>query len=299
MKLGAIDIGSNAVRLLVADVVYSNNANKIQDIVVSRVKLYRLPVRLGADVFKKGEVGVALVQKLCKAMLAFKTIMDIYEVEDYRAYATSALREAENGEAVVEAVFKNTGVKIKLISGQEEASIILSNKVDNFIDRRFNHLLVDVGGGSTEISLLARNGGGVSISKSFKIGTLRVLEKKDSDKQWQKMEEWLEKNIVPAVPLSVIGSGGNINSIFKRSHHPDDYPLYYSHLKAERNLLAALSIEERVILQEMSEDRADVIVPALDIFLFIMEKVGIQQVVVPKVGLVDGIIRSLYIDRKK
>lgn len=289
MRLGAIDIGSNAVRLLVADVFEKKGFN---DLIIHKEKMYRVPVRLGADTFSKGHITDVLIEKLAKAMTSFRLIMEIYEVEDYRAFATSALREADNVNEVLKKVEQLSKIHIRSISGSEEAALILSNKLESFIDRRFNHLFVDVGGGSTEISLLTSQG--VGISKSFKMGTLRVLDSDTNKKTWKKMGEWLQENIKHEKPLAVIGSGGNINSIFKRSHHQDDYPLFYNYIKQERNLLAALTFEERMVLQELSADRADVIIPALDIFLFIMEQTDIKQVLVPKFGLADGIIQKLY-----
>ncbi len=292
MRLAAIDIGSNAVRLLVADVFKQKNKQNGQSIQIKKVKLYRVPVRLGVEAFTVGKISDELIGNLVKTMQAFKLIMEVYNVTRFRACATSALREASNTKAILKRVKKETGVAIQLIGGQEEASIILSNRLANILDNRFNHLYVDVGGGSTEISLLQN--GRLGMSKSFKIGTLRIHKKQITPKEWKEMGNWLNRYIQPTVPLAIVGSGGNINRVFKRSNNRSGQPLMYKHLRQERELLAALSVEERIWLQDLNRDRAEVIIPALDIFLFVMEKTDIRQVLVPKIGLADGIIRQLY-----
>ena len=290
MRLGAIDIGSNAVRLLVADVGYRNLETK--ELYIKKIKLYRVPVRLGIEAFTTKRISETLLTKLIKTMQAFRLIMDVYDVEDYRCCATSALREAHNGKKVIDAVREKSGIKIRLINGQEEAKLILSNKLSNLLDKRFAHLYVDVGGGSTEISLI--KGDSLSLSKSFKIGTIRLLKQNVKAEIWTDLDEWLQQKIQPKLPLAIIGSGGNINRIFKRSNNRYGHPLQYDYLLQERELLNKLSLEDRVMLQDLNFDRAEVIVPALDIFLFIMKKTGIQQVIVPKIGLADGVVRHLF-----
>ena len=290
MRLGAIDIGSNAVRLLVADVSYRNLETK--ELYIKKIKLYRVPVRLGIEAFTTKRISETLLTKLIKTMQAFRLIMDVYDVEDYRCCATSALREAHNGKKVIDAVREKSGIKIRLINGQEEAKLILSNKLSNLLDKRFAHLYVDVGGGSTEISLI--KGDSLSLSKSFKIGTIRLLKQNVKAEIWTDLDEWLQQKIQPKLPLAIIGSGGNINRIFKRSNNRYGHPLQYDYLLQERELLNKLSLEDRVMLQDLNFDRAEVIVPALDIFLFIMKKTGIQQVIVPKIGLADGVVRHLF-----
>ncbi len=296
MRLAAIDIGSNAVRLLVAEVKIKPTSNE-GEIYLKKLKLFRVPVRLGVEVFKEGIISEALMTKLIKTMKAFKLIMDVYEIETFKACATSAMREAKNREEVMTKVHWTTDIKINLIDGQQEAQLILSNRLADMLDPRFNHLYVDVGGGSTEVSLLKKNK--LSIAKSFKIGTLRLFNEKVKPKAWEEFSKWLHKNIEPTNPLAIIGSGGNINRVFKRSGNRYGQPLMYEYLKQERDLLTALNIEDRVMLQDLTRDRAEVIVPALNIFLFTMEHANIRQVIVPKIGLADGIIRQLFQEKMK
>ncbi len=293
MRLGGIDIGSNAVRLLVADITYNKATNEKW---LKKIKLYRIPVRLGMDAFTKGKISPSLKKKLCDTLQAFRLIMKVYEVEDYRACATSALREASNSEDVIATVKKKTDVDIRIIDGKEEAELILANNVaaSRMIDDRFYHLYVDVGGGSTEMSIIGKIG--IVERRSFKIGTIRLLKEQVKPQKWDELKEWLQTHVAPLTPLSIIGSGGNINRVFKRSYNHKGQPLVYDYLKQERNLLATLSIEDRIKLQDLNRDRAEVIVPALDIFLFTMEHTSIRQVVVPKLGLADGIIRKLFDD---
>ncbi len=291
MRLGGIDIGSNAVRLLVADMIYNETTG---DKWLKKIKLYRVPVRLGMDAFTKGQISPELKQKLCDTLHAFRLIMQVYEVEDFRACATSALREASNSQEVLKSVQERTGIDIRIIDGQEEAKLILANNVaaSRMIDDRFYHLYVDVGGGSTEMSIIGKIG--IVERRSFKIGTIRLLKNQVKPEKWEQLKDWLQTNVAPLTPLSIIGSGGNINRVFKRSYNHKGQPLVYDYLKQERNLLATLSIEDRIRLQDLNRDRAEVIVPALDIFLFTMEHTSIRQVVVPKLGLADGIIRNLF-----
>lgn len=295
MRLAAIDIGSNAVRLLVSDA----NISKKRGLYFKNVKLYRLPVRLGIDAFTTGVISAHTAEKLSKSMQAFQTIMDVYDVEDYRVYATSAMRETSNAKDIIKRVKKESGIDIQIIDGDFEAQVILASSLreHSWIDKRFSHLYVDVGGGSTEISLIDKSG--VLIAKSFKIGTVRLLENKVVDSTWQEMSEWITNNITAELPLSVIGSGGNINRIFKNSNNAYGHPLTYEYLKAEYDKLAGMDIEDRIILEDLNQDRADVIVYALKIFLFVMEKADIHQVLVPKIGLVDGMVYNLYQEKTK
>ncbi len=294
MRLSAIDIGSNAIRLLISDIQADKKGNIIH---FRKVKLYRVPVRLGMDAFTEKKISPKNVEKLFKAIRAFKALMEVYEVEDYRACATSAMREADNSSEVIGKILAETGIEIHIIDGQEEAQLILSNRalLSQDLDTRFNHLYVDVGGGSTEISLIGQEG--ILASRSFKVGTIRLFKNMVVDAVWKEMENWLSNEISPQRPLNVIGSGGNINRIFKRSGNQRYQPIMIQALRKERNLLAALEIEDRIYLQDLNRDRAEVIVPALDIFLFVMDKTGIQQVVVPKIGVADGIVRSLFLNK--
>jgi len=290
VALGAIDIGSNAVRLLIAEPYKEGDAFK-------KVKLFRLPVRLGLDSFTEGFIQEETQTKLVKALKAFKLLMEVFDVEDYRAFATSALREASNGNKVIEIVKKKAKVNIELIDGKEEARIILNNKASRFIDERFKYLYVDVGGGSTEISLLYQDR--MVVSESFRIGTIRLLKKQVKDPEWKRMGKWLSENILEANPLAILGSGGNINRIFKRSQKKAGDALEYDEILREHRLLYSMSIEERIRLEDLNRDRAEVIVPALDIFLFVMDRTKVSKVIVPKIGLSDGIIWDMMTSSKK
>ncbi|MBL7785418.1 MAG: exopolyphosphatase [Chitinophagales bacterium] len=290
MRLGAIDIGSNAVRLLIADA----NVSKKRGLYFKKVKLYRLPVRLGADAFTTGIASPHTIEKLTQSMQAFRTIMDVYDVQAHKVYATSAMRETKNSREVIDKVWQGSGIKIEIIDGDVEAKVIVASslKEHNWIDQRFSYLYMDVGGGSTELSLINKNG--IEFSRSFKIGTVRLLENKVSKAEWNIMEDWVVTNLKNRLPLSIIGSGGNINRVFKRSNNEYGHPLTYEYMKKEYKTLSEMELEDRIILEDLNEDRADVIVPALKIFLFVMEKANIPTVLVPKIGLVDGMVYSLY-----
>jgi exopolyphosphatase/guanosine-5'-triphosphate,3'-diphosphate pyrophosphatase len=292
MQLGAIDIGSNAVRLLVAE----SGQTKDGTLFLKKEKMYRVPVRLGIDAFTSGQISEASRHKLTNTMLAFKLIMETYGVEKYRACATSALRDAKNAQKIVDHVRQHAGIEIERISGDEEAALILSGQMNEskWWDKRFAHLHVDVGGGSTEITL--RKGMDTLCAKSFQIGTVRLFEQKVAADEWRNMEAWLHKHVTAKLPLAIIGSGGNINSLFKRSDNHSGEPLVYEYIKQQRAALDALDIEERMVLHDMNRDRAEVIVHAIDIFLFVMKITEIKQVFVPKIGLVDGIMGKLFQD---
>ena len=293
MKLAAVDIGSNAVRLLVAELSIADK-KKPTEIKNKKLIMYRIPVRLGVDTFSGGHISLSKIDQLCKSLEAFRLIAEVYEVQDWAICATSALREATNARQVADVVKQRTGLNIQLIDGDSEAALILSNKLFtmDILDHRFSHLYVDVGGGSTEVSLVSLRG--IAASKSFKIGTIRMFQNHVALQEWQALTQWLVHTIKPKKPLSIIGSGGNINRLFKISESHKGQPLPYRYLKQEYNLLAPLSIEERVTLQDLTPDRAEVIVPALEIFLHIMEKTGITQVMVPNIGLSDGIVLTLF-----
>ncbi len=290
-RLAAIDIGSNAVRLLLAE------SYDLETMSYKKLKLYRVPVRLGAEVFSTRKISPPLYVKLKKALKAFRLLMDVYEIEEHKIYATSALREAKNQVSIITNVWEDTGLQIELITGQTEAKLILSSNDFPYLDKRFSYLYVDVGGGSTELSLF--NHKKVAESESFKVGTVRIFLGKDKVTEWKRMEKWLRKNILQENPLAILGSGGNINRIFKRARKIPGQPLFYRELKKEYDTFAPLSIHERVLQQDVTRDRAEVIVPAMDIFLKIMDVTGIQQVIVPKVGLADGMIRLMISERQK
>jgi len=289
MRFAAIDIGSNAIRLLVVDYISKEGNGKP---IFKKLKLFRIPVRLGVEVFANGKISKNLGQQLIKTLQAFQLLMEIFEVQHFKAYATSALREATNKKGILEKVAAKTGIRIEVITGKKEAQVILNSNIEPFVDARFNYLYVDVGGGSTEISLYSTSK--IPISTSFKIGTVRMMKKKAEQKEWDRLQQWLIKIINPKKPLAILGSGGNINRVYKRSGKKGNDPLLYTHIKAEREYLNGLTIDERIEKEDLTKDRAEVIVPALDIFLFVMEQTGITQIIVPKIGLSDGIIREIY-----
>ncbi|MDP2541291.1 MULTISPECIES: Ppx/GppA phosphatase family protein [Tenacibaculum] len=292
-KYGAIDIGSNAVRLLVANVIEEKN----KEPQFKKSSLVRVPIRLGADAFVSGKISEANTQRMLDAMQAFKLIMKIHGVERYKACATSAMREAENGEEVAATIFKNTEVKIDIIDGKKEAAIISSTDLNQLIKSESTYLYVDVGGGSTEFTLFSK--GKIINSKSFKIGTVRVLNntKPENKALFKKVQKWIEENTSEYKRISLIGSGGNINKLFKMSGRDAGKPISYIYLNAQYQFLKKMSYQERISELSLNPDRADVIIPATKIYLSAMKWSGARKIYVPKIGLSDGIIKSLYFNK--
>ncbi len=292
-KYGAIDIGSNAVRLLVANVIEERD----REPQFKKSSLVRVPIRLGADAFVSGRISEANTQRMIDAMQAFKLIMKIHGVERYKACATSAMREAENGEEVANSILKNTEVKIDIIDGKKEAAIISSTDLNQLIESDSTYLYVDVGGGSTEFTLFSK--GKIIRSKSFKIGTVRLLNNKKSENKvlFGKVQNWIEENTRDYRRISLIGSGGNINKIFKMSGRDIGKPISYIYLNAQYQFLKKMSYQERISELSLNPDRADVIVPATKIYLSAMKWSGARKIYVPKIGLSDGIIKSLYFNK--
>ena len=289
-KYGAIDIGSNAVRLLVANVIEEKN----KEPQFKKSSLVRVPIRLGADAFVSGKISEANTQRMLDAMQAFKLIMKIHGVERYKACATSAMREAENGEEVAATILKNTDVKIDIIDGKKEAAIISSTDLNQLIESDATYLYVDVGGGSTEFTLFSK--GKIINSKSFKIGTVRVLNntKPENKALFKKVQKWIEENTSDYKRISLIGSGGNINKLFKMSGRDSGKPISYIYLNAQYQFLKKMSYQERVSELSLNPDRADVIIPATRIYLNAMKWSGARQIYVPKIGLSDGIVKAMY-----
>ncbi|AZJ35215.1 Ppx/GppA phosphatase family protein [Tenacibaculum singaporense] len=292
-KYGAIDIGSNAVRLLVANVIEEKN----KEPQFKKSSLVRVPIRLGADAFVSGKISEANTQRMLDAMQAFKLIMKIHGVERYKACATSAMREAENGEEVAATILKNTDVKIDIIDGKKEAAIISSTDLNQLIESDATYLYVDVGGGSTEFTLFSK--GKIINSKSFKIGTVRVLNntKPENKALFKKVQKWIEENTSDYKRISLIGSGGNINKLFKMSGRDSGKPISYIYLNAQYQFLKKMSYQERISELSLNPDRADVIIPATKIYLSAMKWSGARKIYVPKIGLSDGIIKSLYFNK--
>ena len=287
-KLAAIDIGSNAIRLLVHNVI----EEKGKETRFIKNVLIRIPVRLGEDSFTKGAISEYNTNRILKTMKSFSLLMEVIGVEKYKACATSAMREARNGKKIITRILEETGISIKLINGKEEASIIASTDLKKLIQNDQSYLYIDVGGGSTEFTLFTK--GRIKISRSFKIGTVRLLNNKGSDEIWTDIEKWIKKCTKGVTKISIIGSGGNINELHKLSGRREGEPLSDIWLKAQYNFLNGTSYEERVSELGLNPDRADVIIPATRIFLSSAKWSGARKIHVPKIGLSDGIIKTLY-----
>lgn len=290
VNYAAIDIGSNAVRLLIKSI----DREAVQEKKIKKVMMLRVPLRLGFDVFSIGELSEKKADKLRRLMKAFRQLMKIYDVDDYRACATSAMRDARNGRTIIKKIEKDTGIRIEIIDGQEEARMIYNNHIECMEDRLGNYMYVDVGGGSTEINLLTN--GELVWSVSYNIGTVRMLSNAVKEGTWQQMEEELMKVTEGVAAINIIGSGGNINKLFRLADKKDKklQRLPVSSLQTVYDVLKPLTSEERVEAFSLKQDRADVIVPAAEIFLKIAEVVHAEYIYVPVIGLSDGIIDNLY-----
>ena len=288
MRLAAIDIGSNAARLLIAE-VSNTNEGKPQ---FNKLNLIRVPLRLGFDVFDNGEISKPKRGMILQTMKAYGHLMKAYEVQFIKACATSAMRDAANSEDIIRKVKLETGIEIKVISGDEEASMIYENHIAENLDKEHSYLYIDVGGGSTELTFFSE--GKLKYKESFNIGTIRLLKGQVEEKTWDDMKEHLKRNTKSSLPMIAIGSGGNINKVFSMSKKKEGKPLALELLKDYYKELSAVSLEERIRVYKLREDRADVIVPALQIYINVMRWTEINEIYVPKIGLADGLIQSLY-----
>lgn len=287
-KYAAIDIGSNAVRLLVTNIIEKeNSATQFR-----KSALVRVPVRLGADSFTVGVISENSQSRMINTMKAFKLLMNVHGVEKYKACATSAIRESENGQEVVEKIFTETGIKIDIINGKTEAAIISTTDLNALVLGKKSYLYVDVGGGSTELTLFSK--GKIVEAKSFKMGTVRKIDKETQKAINKKMKNWIKENSKGLSKIALIGSGGNINKIFKMSARPEGKPLSYVYMKAHHKFLKQMTYEQRITELGLNPDRADVIIPASKIYLNTMKWSGAVNVFVPQIGLADGIIKALY-----
>lgn len=287
-KYGAIDIGSNAVRLLITTIIEREGMETI----FKKTSLVRVPIRLGEDVFQTQKISPENTSRLIDTMKAFKLLMNSHKVIKYRACATSAMREANNGLKIAREVDKESGINIHIIDGNDEAAIIASTDIRDLIMVDKTFLYVDVGGGSTEFTIFS-NGKTIS-SKSFNLGTVRLLNNMVTDTIWDEVEEWIKKETKNYEKIALIGSGGNINSIFKQSGKPMGKSLSYIYLTNYFELIRNYSYEERVVEMDMNPDRADVIIHATRIYLSAMKWSRARKIYVPKIGLSDGIVKSLY-----
>lgn len=288
MILAAIDIGSNAARLLISEAAVYRGG----DVDFTKINLLRVPLRLGIDVFDKGYITEERKKNLIETLKAYKLLMDVYKVSAMRACATSAMRDASNGKEIIEEVFRETGIRIHIISGQEEANIIYETHIAEKLAFNKSYLYIDVGGGSTEVTLFANNT--IIFKESFNIGTIRLLHNKVSDEQWDHMKLTIKAYLKDYAPVEAIGSGGNINKIFSISKRKEGKPLPLDLLKDYYKEMSFTTLEERKHLYGFRDDRADVIVPALQIFISIMRWANADEIYVPKIGLADGIIKMLY-----
>ena len=287
-KYAAIDIGSNAMRLLVVNIVEQEG----RETQFNKSSLVRVPIRLGQDAFTVGEISSENIDRMSDAMTAFNLLMKVHKVEDYRAYATSAMREAYNGKEVVDLIQEKANIKIEIIDGKKEAAIIASTELSHLLKEDETYLFVDVGGGSTEFTLFSN--GKLFNSRSFKAGTVRLLNNMVCDIVWEEIEKWIKTNTADIEELSIIGSGGNINKLFKMSGKMQEKPLSYIYVNSQYAFLNSLSYEQRISELGLNPDRADVIIPAVRIYLNAMKWSGARQIYVPKIGLSDGIVKAMY-----
>lgn len=287
-KYAAIDIGSNAVRLLISTITEQEG----KDPIFKKTSLVRVPIRLGADVFQENRISEENIIRMIDTIQAFKLLMKSHRIQRFEACATSAMRESANGEEVAERIREKTGVDIKIIDGNDEAAIIAATDLHTLIKTDKTYLYVDVGGGSTEFTLYSQ--GKTITSRSFKLGTVRLLNELVPEGTWEEVEAWVKEVIKKYTKIDLIGSGGNINNIFKSSGKNNGKPLSFLYLSSYYQLLQSFTYEERITELNLNPDRADVIVPAARIYLSAMKWTRARRIYVPKIGLADGIIRSLY-----
>jgi exopolyphosphatase / guanosine-5'-triphosphate,3'-diphosphate pyrophosphatase len=288
LRLAAIDIGSNAARLLISDVV--RNTEGKPDF--NKLNLVRVPLRLGFDVFERQEISAEKTLMILQTIKAYKCLIDVYGVEYVKACATSAMRDASNGPAIIEQVKKETGIEIKIISGDEEAAVIYENHVAENLDKTNSYLYVDVGGGSTELTLFSQNQ--LVFKQSFNIGTIRLLKNQVMESHWDEMKNYIREKTKGQKDMVAIGTGGNINKVFSMSKKKDGKPLPLELLKDYYKELSNFSLYARMRTYNLREDRADVILPALQIYINVMRWASIEEIFVPKIGLADGLLHTLY-----
>lgn len=287
MIIAAIDIGSNAARLLINEVKPGKEKPEF-----TKLNLLRIPLRLGIDVFSKGEIGAERKEMVISSMKIFRQLMEVYKVEHYRACATSAMRDAKNGQEIIDIVKDQADIDIEIITGDEEATLIYENHVAEGLDKDFAYLYVDVGGGSTELTFYENNK--MKYEHSFNIGTIRLMNGLVPETSWEEMKNEIKDKIKSKKQIVAIGSGGNINKIFSLSKTKDGKPMPVSVIKKYLKEMQLLSVEERMQLYQMREDRADVLVPALLIFNNVMTWAEIKHIYVPKISVADGLVKSIY-----
>src|SRR5688500_12191173 len=294
MRLAAIDIGSNAARLLISDAI-TNEQGKTQ---FQKLNLVRVPLRLGFDVFEDNTISEEREEMILKTIRSYKLLIDVYGVEYMKACATSAMRDASNGPEIIKKVKEETGIEIEIITGDAEASLIYENHVAENMDKDHSYLYIDVGGGSTELTFFAD--GNLVFKRSFNIGTIRILKKQVDEFMWDEMRDFIKRETKGHErDMVAIGSGGNINKVFSISKRKEGKPLQLDLLKDYYRELNSFSVEDRIRIYKLREDRADVIVPALSIYVNVMRWANIQDIYVPKIGLADGLIQHLFYEVEK
>jgi len=287
-KYAAIDIGSSAIRLLITTII----EQKGKETQFKKASLVRVPIRLGTDVFLNGKISEKNYLRIVDALMAFRLLMKTHNVVRYRACATSAMRDAFNGKKIIEDLYKETDIKIEIIDGNDEAAIIATADIISHINNDKVFLYVDVGGGSTELTIFVS---GLFVnSSSFDLGTIRIVSNKVEDSVWKDMKDWIITNTSDFSQICLLGTGGNINNTYKNSGKKIGEPLSYLYLSTYYKNIKAMTYEERIVNLNMNPDRADVIVPAIKIYLSAMKWSRAKDMYVPKIGLSDGIIRSLY-----
>lgn len=286
-KIAAIDIGSNAIRMLICYVINNNDINIFQ-----KNQYIRLPLRLGEDSFRDGEISKKKIDTLSNAIISFKYSMKVHDVSEYQIYATSALRDSKNSKEVISCVYKSTGMKIKLINGTKEAKVISMGNPIEKLDFDKTYVYIDVGGGSTEFSIVVR--GQNKKSKSFNIGTVRLINNLVDLKVFDDIKKWIYSNIDSDLKIKLLATGGNINKIHEMTRTKKGSPISFLSLKDLYNSLKVLNFNDRMIKYDLNPDRADVILPALKIFISTMEWTSSNKLFVPQVGLVDGMINEIF-----
>ena len=286
-KYATIDIGSNAIRLLISNIIVLNKSAPIS----TKNSLVRVPIRLGQDAFTIGEISNENIERLVDAMLSFKLLMKVHKVEKYLAYATSALRSSSNGKNIVDLILSKSGLKIQIINGKKEAELITNNSIFKFQGNHKTYCFIDVGGGSTELTLFKNQK--VVISKSFKIGGVRLINNLVSNKTWESFREWININLKDQREIDVIGLGGNINKLFKLCGVKIGNPLTLKEIDSTLSDLEKMSYSKKILLLKLNPDRVDVIVPAGKIYQYLLKNMGSDEIIVPKIGLADGMVYEL------
>jgi exopolyphosphatase/guanosine-5'-triphosphate,3'-diphosphate pyrophosphatase len=286
-KYATIDIGSNAIRLLISNIIVLNKSAPIS----TKNSLVRVPIRLGQDAFTIGEISNENIERLVDTMLSFKLLMKVHKVEKYLAYATSALRSSSNKKNIVDLILSKSGLKIQIINGKKEAELITNNSIFKFQGNHKTYCFIDVGGGSTELTLFKNKK--VVISKSFKIGGVRLINNLVSNKTWESFREWININLKDQGEIDVIGLGGNINKLFKLCGVKIGKPLTLKEIDSTLSDLEKMSYSKKILLLKLNPDRVDVIVPAGKIYQYLLKNMGSDEIIVPKIGLADGMVYEL------